>query len=143
MSRAFGSKNTGVSKVPGWQNWRLMIARSRSHRLRDRCYIGISVCERWLDFANFIEDMGPRPSKGYTIDRIDSALGYEPDNCRWATRRDQVLNRSTTRWYSYRGLQMCLLDWARRLGISQRRLTSYLNSGCTLEDVIAHLEVSL
>jgi pentatricopeptide repeat protein len=53
---------------------------------------GISVCERWLEFANFYEDMGD-PPPGLTLDRIDNDRGYGPGNVRWATAREQVLNR--------------------------------------------------
>lgn len=53
---------------------------------------GITVCDRWLEFANFLADMGERP-EGTTLDRIDSSKGYEPGNCRWATRAEQNRNR--------------------------------------------------
>lgn len=54
--------------------------------------VGITVCERWLEFKNFYEDMGDRPV-GKTLDRINPYGNYEPSNCRWATYKEQVHNR--------------------------------------------------
>jgi hypothetical protein len=53
---------------------------------------GIKVCERWNKFANFLADMGVRP-EAKTLDRINSRRDYEPNNCRWATWKEQARNR--------------------------------------------------
>lgn len=56
---------------------------------------GITVCKQWLDFKQFLLDMGVKPA-GLTLERDDNSKGYEPGNCRWATRTEQNRNRRST-----------------------------------------------
>lgn len=85
----------GMTHTPTHQSWRGMRERcfSPGHRNYD-IYggRGIAICERWLEFENFLADMGERP-KGKTLDRIDVNGDYEPGNCRWATAAEQRANQ--------------------------------------------------
>jgi hypothetical protein len=87
------------SMTGAYRTWRAMIARCENlNHVSYRYYggRGISVCERWKQFANFFADMGERPP-GMWIDRINNDVNYEPGNCRWQTPSDQGKNRRNTK----------------------------------------------
>jgi hypothetical protein len=76
-----------------WQNMRARCLRPSHPRYADWGGRGITICQRWDDFANFLADMGRRPGLGYSLDRIDNDGNYEPSNCRWTTRAAQQNNQ--------------------------------------------------
>lgn len=76
---------------------------------------GISFCERWAKFKNFLDDMGLRP-EGKSLERIDNNKGYEPGNCRWATPKEQSSNCERNRWVHVDGRRINLLDASKIVG---------------------------
>lgn len=89
---------------------------------------GIRVCERWLAFDAFLEDMGRRPGPGYSIDRFPNQDGdYEPANCRWATKAEQNSNYSRNRIVELGGLRLTLAEWGERTGIGAKAIAARLD----------------
>ena len=90
---------------------------------------GITICERWRkSFEAFLQDVGQRPSKGHTIDRIDNNGNYEPENVRWATKSEQQWNTRQTHMLALNGVAKPLSVWAREIGISASALRGRLSS---------------
>lgn len=78
---------------------------------------GIVVCERWLTFENFYDDMGD-PPPGTSLDRVDNNRGYGPDNCRWATPKQQGRNKRNNRLVTRHGETMPMAAWIEHLGLN-------------------------
>jgi hypothetical protein len=130
----------GMYRAPEYRAWQ---------KLRDRCYNprsqrygrygarGIKVCDSWRDsFENFYQDMGPRPSKAHSIERINNDGDYSPHNCKWATRTEQNRNRSDNIMLEYGGESMTMTEWSRRFGIGAKTLELRLKAGWTTEKAL-------
>jgi hypothetical protein len=110
----------GMTGTPTHKTWSSMIERCDGDATKPshRPYVGIEVCDRWKLFENFLEDMGKRPT-GMTLDRIDCRGNYEPNNCRWATAKQQQRNRSNTRYLFANGERVALMELAERFSIKK------------------------
>jgi hypothetical protein len=98
---------------------------------------GIRVCDQWDSFANFFEDMGSKPSPRHSLDRRDSDGNYEPDNCRWATAKEQANNwKNRNKKFSLNGETLTESEWARRIGISRESLRDRINNGWSVEKAL-------
>lgn len=73
---------------------------------------GIKVCKRWNDFSKFIEDLGYRPDKSFTLERINNDGNYARENCKWATRIEQMRNTRLSIKITINGKQKSLGEWS-------------------------------
>lgn len=90
---------------------------------------GITVCERWNSFENFLEDMGECLSPGMQIERKDNDGDYEPNNCEWATVKEQANNRRSNVFYEHDGKRLTMKQWAEEVGIGYTTLHMRIKSG--------------
>jgi hypothetical protein len=119
----------------------------RCYNPKDRNYHnyggrGITMCDRWRSsFENFYTDMGPAP-KNMSIERKDNNGNYEPSNCKWATVKEQGLNRRTTKMLTYNGETKMMKDWAEIVGINYGTLTGRMLRGWTVEEAFSGKRIS-
>lgn len=135
MRKRGGQIKHGLSKSPEYRTWVNMKRRCEYEALPVFSYYGgrgIKVCERWSKFENFLADMGYRPN-GMSLDRIDNEGDYSPDNCRWATRKQQSRNTRTVKLIKYLDIERPLGDWAETYGLTVVCLRTRLLRGWDIE----------
>jgi hypothetical protein len=132
-----GLLKRGAPVPPEYRAWYQMVYRCTNPKFdqwKDYGGRGIKVCDSWrYSFTTFLKDMGPRPSAKHSIDRIDNAKGYEPSNCRWATREEQNGNMRTSVRLTHDGRTQCVSAWAREMGLSATTLVARLRNGWSVE----------
>lgn len=125
------------SKTSEFLAWREIKYRCNTKTAKAYPYYGgrgITVCERWMNsFENFLTDMGTKPSTSHSIDRIDNSKGYSPENCRWATKREQISNRRNALKVEAFGIIMSPTDWAKVIKMNASTLKNALYRGVTVE----------
>lgn len=123
-----------------YTSWDAIIQRctnSNNHNYLSYRGRGITVCDRWLDFNNFLEDMGERVSKLYSIERLNNNLGYFKENCKWATSREQSLNKRSNVVITYKDKTQTLTEWCDELKLSYKLVQTRIKSlGWNFEQAI-------
>jgi hypothetical protein len=101
---------------------------------------GIGICDRWRNgnggrsgYELFLADVGPRPSRNHSIDRIDVDKGYHPGNVRWADWHTQMRNTRKTRYVEYDGQKLAASEAAQKYGVPYASLLQRLNAGWSAE----------
>jgi hypothetical protein len=119
----------GLSHTSEYQSYENMISRCYiSISAHDKRYYqdqGITVCDRWRNsFESFLEDIGYKPTTQHTIERRDNFLGYFKENCYWATRREQAVNRRSNVLVTFQDITQTLSQWEQQLGMKHGLLTA-------------------
>lgn len=133
-ARTHGGSGTSEHRI-----WKLMRDRCKNVKSPSYPYYGgrgILVCDRWGDFKNFLEDVGPRPSAKHSIDRINNDGNYEPSNCRWATRKQQMRNTRANAMITSGGVTKSMAAWAEDLGVSYWAIRARRHRGWPTEETL-------
>ena len=112
---------------PEYKIWSSMKHRCKNHK--DYAGRGITYCERWEYYSNFIADMGYRPADNYWLERVDNDGPYSPDNCIWDTTTNQMNNRRGVRVISVNGKDTTFQELSRETGLTMQMLSIRYSKG--------------
>ena len=136
--KEFGIQRHNHNFYTVYRNIRSRCYNSKSHNYGRYGARGVTVCERWLNgFKNFKEDMFPSYKKGLSIERIDNTKGYSPENCRWATSKEQTRNRRSNISLTYNGKTQCVMDWVNELGLHYYTVYQRLKREMPIERILS------
>jgi len=138
-------RESNVSKHYLYNTWSNMINRcynKKSTSYKNYGGRGVFVCSEWREsFSTFLRDMGDRP-EGLTLERKDNFNGYKPDNCKWATTKEQANNRrkpKTGKKYEAFGVFRTISEWSMETGLSYACINTRLKRGWSVEDSVTKL----
>lgn len=97
---------------------------------------GITICEQWLTFENFLADMGQRPENTW-LERRDNNKGYTPENCYWATPSQQNRNTRRNHYVEHNGQRKLVVEWAEESGINKGALLMRIRKGWPMERALS------
>lgn len=125
-----------ASEYNAWASMKSRCLNPNSHGFKRYGARGIKVCERWLNFAKFYEDMGPKPTQKHSLERLNTDGNYEPSNCVWADAIQQASTRTNVRSITAFGKTMTAAAWERETGIPATAIRNRIDSGWDIKRVL-------
>ncbi len=130
---------SGCQQNITYVTWYNMIQRCTNSNRKDYEYYGrrgIKVCDKWLSFESFLEDMGEKP-KGLSLDKVDNNKGYCKANCRWVTRKEQQRNRRNNILITIDNITKCLAEWCEEFNLKYSKIKDRIKRyGWTPEEAL-------
>lgn len=139
-----GEKTHGLTGSKEYQTWSNMIQRCTNPKhsgFKNYGGRGIRVCERWKRFENFFIDMGPKPKPENQIGRRNNNLGYQPDNCVWENRNQQMRNMRRNRLVTFEGVTLCCAEWDEKMKFRPGTVSCRLHRGWSIGRALTALVV--
>ncbi len=115
-----------------WKHMKQRCLNPKSKFFKDYGGRGISICEKWMSYEGFLDDMGNRP-KGLSLGRIDNDGNYCKENCRWETIKQQQRNRRSSHFLTIGGVSKTVIEWAEQNGFNPKSIYTRLHQGCSLD----------
>lgn len=135
-----GNASHGKTDTRTYRIWSAMKARCLRKTASNYKWYGgkgISVCDEWLTFENFYQDMGDPPSSVHTLDRVDSNGDYSRENCRWVTAAEQQRNKTSNVVYEFEGSHYSLKELAVKAQIKESTLSGRIYTGMSITEAIS------
>jgi hypothetical protein len=136
-THCFTHKMTQTPEYSAWKGIKRRCYNQKFKHYNNYGGRGILVCDRWLEcFENFYEDMGDRPSKEYSIERRDNDGNYCPENCYWATKKEQSNNKRSNRFIEFNNERLTVDQFSEKYQINNWIVRKRLNKGWDIQKII-------
>lgn len=124
------------SEYQTWMGMKSRCLNPKTRNYNDYGGRGITICERWMEFENFFQDMGIRPTDNHSLDRLNNDGNYEPSNCAWVLMIDNQNNRRNNVKATLHGKTLTLKQWSRELKINYSLLLRRKKEGWSDEKLL-------
>lgn len=134
-----GGLKHGLRYSPEYVAWNDMKQRclnKKKKNYKDYGGRGIKICKQWLSFDCFYRDMGARPSPNHSLDRINNNGNYDPNNCRWATKKEQNRNTRGNIWIEINGEYKLKTEWLKIYSLDPKSYSYRISKGLTPQQAI-------